>query len=145
MTPPDTIIHEAPGLTPGNTVPPTPATTPSTNSRSALFSFAAVSDFTPPQFAEYECRLDSRDPEMWLECFNPAMYSNLSSGLHTFEVRAASEVGGFEGDPTPAKFTWRVGPDPSAENPIPLTCDQASSIATPTSRRPVLTSGPLIW
>ena len=28
MTPPDTLIVEAPGLTPGPTVPPAPATTP---------------------------------------------------------------------------------------------------------------------
>ena len=62
---------------------------------------------------EYECRLDSRDPEAWLECTNPAMYSNLTTGLHTFEVRAiAGEIGAFEGDPTPARYTWRVGPDP---------------------------------
>ena len=47
------------------------ATMPTTNSRSALFSFMAVSDFTPSQFAEYECRLDSRDPDQWLECFEP--------------------------------------------------------------------------
>ena len=76
----------------------------------------------PPQFMEYECRLDSRDPEVWLECTNPAMYSNLSTGLHTFEVRAiAGEFGAFEGDPTPARYTWRVGPDPDDPGGTPLT------------------------
>jgi parallel beta-helix repeat protein len=116
MVPPDTIIVEKPPL--------------QTNSRSALFSFTTVSDFTPAQFAEYECRLDSRDPEMWLECFNPAMYSNLASGLHTFEVRAVSEVGGFEGDPSPAKYTWRIGPNPDAPSDTPLTCDEANITIT---------------
>ena len=29
---------------------------------------------------EYECRLDTRDPDLWLECFNPAIFSNLTSG-----------------------------------------------------------------
>ncbi|HEV3478074.1 MAG TPA: choice-of-anchor Q domain-containing protein, partial [Gaiellaceae bacterium] len=118
MLPPDTRIVDKPPL--------------QTNNRSALFSFEGVSEFTPPQWFEYECRLDSNDPEMWLECFNPAMYSNLSTGLHTFEVRAVSEVGGFEGDPTPARYTWRVGPDPNAppESGTPLTCDQANVTLT---------------
>ena len=114
MTPPDTIIVEAPGLTPGTEVPPQPEPTPTTNSRSALFSFKAVSGFTPSQFAEYECRLDSRDPDAWLECFNPAIYSDLTTGLHTFEVHAwGGEAGGP--DPTPARYTWRIGPDPDAQ------------------------------
>ncbi|WP_162605917.1 right-handed parallel beta-helix repeat-containing protein [Jiangella aurantiaca] len=130
MTPPDTVIVEAPGLTPGRTVPPAPATTPSTNSRSALFSFMAVSDFTPSQFAEYECRLDSRDPEMWVECFNPTMFSDLTTGLHTFEVRAlAGEAAGP--DPTPARYTWRVGPDPDDPGATPISCDEANITLTP--------------
>ena len=60
MTPPDTLIVEAPGLTPGTTVPPAPATTPTTNSRSALFSFMAVSDFTP--VAVRRVRVPPRQP-----------------------------------------------------------------------------------
>ncbi|MDZ5622522.1 right-handed parallel beta-helix repeat-containing protein [Nocardioides sp. HM23] len=129
MTPPDTKIVEAPGLTPGQTVPPAPATTPRTNSRSALFSFMAISDFTPSQFAEYECRLDSRDPDMWLECFNPTMFSDLATGLHTFEVRAiAGEAAGP--DPTPARYTWRVGPDPDDPGATPISCDEANITLT---------------
>ncbi len=130
MTPPETLIVEAPGLTPGTTVPPAPASTPTTNSRSALFSFRAVSDFTPSQFAEYECRLDSRDPDMWLECFNPTMFSDLATGLHTFEVRAiAGEAAGP--DPTPARYTWRVGPDPDDPGATPISCDEANITLTP--------------
>ncbi len=109
MTPPDTVILEKPPL--------------QTNSRSALFSFKAVSEFTPAQFAEYECRLDSRDPAAWLECTSPMMYSNLTTGLHTFEVRAfAGEAAGP--DPTPARYTWRVGPGGSGDPP--LSCDEAN-------------------
>ncbi|HEV2951489.1 MAG TPA: right-handed parallel beta-helix repeat-containing protein, partial [Actinomycetota bacterium] len=90
-----------------------------------------ISDFTPPQFMEYECRLDSRDPDAWLECMNPAMYSNLATGLHTFEVRAiAGEIGAFEGDPTPARYTWRVGPHPDGPSETPLDCDQANITLT---------------
>jgi CSLREA domain-containing protein len=132
MIPPETVIVEAPGLTPGTTVPPAPATTPTTNSRSALFSFMAVSDFTPSQFAEYECRLDSHDPDAWLECFNPAMYTDLATGLHTFEVRAlAGEAAGP--DPTPARYTWRIGPDPADPNATPINCDEANITLTPTA------------
>jgi parallel beta-helix repeat protein len=120
MLPPDTKILEKPPL--------------QTNSRSALFSFTGVSDFTPAQFMEYECRLDSRDPDAWLECFNPAMYSNLSTGLHTFEVRAiAGEIGAFEGDPTPARYTWRVGPNPDVPTDTPLDCNQANITITATA------------
>jgi parallel beta-helix repeat protein len=117
LQPPDTKILEKPPL--------------QTNNRSALFSFTGISDFTPPQFMEYECRLDSRDPDAWLECTNPAMYSNLATGLHTFEVRAiAGEIGAFEGDPTPARYTWRVGPDPDGGGDPPLNCDEANITLT---------------
>ncbi|HZI44788.1 MAG TPA: choice-of-anchor Q domain-containing protein, partial [Ilumatobacter sp.] len=90
--PPDTIIVEKPPL--------------STNSRSATFSFSGTDNFSSPQFFEYECRLDSRDPELWLECFNPTFYSNLTSGAHTLEVRAID--GAESTDPTPARYTWTV-------------------------------------
>ena len=42
------------------------------------------------QFMEYECRIDTRDPDLWLECFNPAIFSNLTTGRHTVEVRATT-------------------------------------------------------
>src|SRR5918999_154802 len=54
LDPPQTIIAEKPPLL--------------TNSRTATFTFSGTDDMTPPQFMEFECRLDSRDPEMWLEC-----------------------------------------------------------------------------
>src|ERR671914_483703 len=100
--PPDTIIEEGP-----------PAIS---SARNATFTFSARERHTAlgeplaPElkFAEFECRLDSRDPELWLECFNPAIFNNLTSGVHTLEVRAASESVDSP-DPTPARYTWTVG------------------------------------
>jgi CSLREA domain-containing protein len=97
--PPETIIAEAPS-------------NPS-NSRTATFTFTGIDNLTPPQFLEFECRLDSRDPDLWLECFNPVMFSNLTSGAHTIEVRA---IDGHENiDPTPARYTWIVGQLPNCD------------------------------
>lgn len=99
VIPPETIIAEMPPLT--------------TNSRSATFTFTGIDNFTPPQFMEYECRLDSSDPELWLECFNPTFYSNLTSGQHTLEVRAYD--GAELVDPSPARYTWTVAQGPSCD------------------------------
>jgi|GEM_PF-3162244 len=97
--PPETVIAEAPPLM--------------TNSRTATFTFIGIDNFTPPQFMEYECRLNSRDPDLWLECTNPALYSNLTSGQHTLEVRAYD--GAENVDPTPARYTWTVGQGPNCD------------------------------
>ena len=115
INPPDTIIAEKPPLV--------------TNSRAATFTFSGVDNGTPAPFLEYECRLDSRDPEMWLECFNPTFYSNLTSGQHTLEVRAIDGAEVY--DPTPARYTWTVGvgtaPDGTSN------CDTANVTLTPTA------------
>ena len=97
--PPDTIIAERPPLV--------------TNSRSATFSFSATDNVSSPQFMEFECRLDSRDPELWLECFNPTFFSNLTTGDHTLEVRAYD--GAENVDPTPARYTWTVAQGTSCD------------------------------
>jgi CSLREA domain-containing protein len=97
--PPDTVIAEMP---------------PSlTNSRSATFTFTGTDNVTPPQFLEFECRLDSRDPDLWLECLNPTFFSNLTDGPHTLEVRAYD--GAENVDPTPARYTWTVGQGASCD------------------------------
>ena len=117
MNPPDTIIAEKPPL--------------QTNSRSALFTFTGTDDITPAQFLEFECRLDSNDPELWLECLNPTMFSDLATGEHTIHVRA---VDGNENiDPTPARYTWRIGPDPDDPDAPPFNCDQANITLTATA------------
>lgn len=104
--PPQTIIAEKPPLT--------------TSSRAATFTFTGTDNQTPPQFLEFECRLDTNDPDLWLECINPALFSNLTSGSHTMEVRAID--GGDNVDPTPARYTWTVGQPSSA----PINCDLAN-------------------
>ncbi|MCL4858862.1 MAG: right-handed parallel beta-helix repeat-containing protein, partial [Caldilineaceae bacterium] len=101
VVPPDTFF-----------IDPPPAVTGST----AVFTFSGVDDKTPVQFLEFECRLDSNDPAAWLECTNPAVYSNLTPGQHTFQVRAADA--GDNIDPTPATHTWTVG--------TPTTCEEAN-------------------
>ncbi len=117
LSAPNTIIEEKPGQSyPGEPYP-------ISNSRAATFSFSAVDNTTPAQFAEYECRIDTRDPELWVECFNPFMVSNLTTGLHTFEVRAMDANENI--DPTPARYTWLVGQ--------PASCDLANITLTPSA------------
>ena len=136
QNPPDTVIVEA---------PPNPSA-----ARTATFTFVGVDNLTPTQFMEFECRLDSRDPDMWLECFNPAIYSNLTTGTHTLEVRAYD--GNENVDPTPARYTWTVGIAGDGD----VNCDIANIALTPsadagstrstrrrtTSSRPSSTSAP---
>ena len=114
---PQTIIVEKPGV-----VPPGGGT-PVSYSRTGTFSFTATDNMTPAQFMEYECRIDTRDPDLWLECFNPAIFSNLTTGLHTVEVRA-TDLGEMV-DPTPARYTWMVGE--------PQNCDSANITLTATA------------
>lgn len=102
VIPPDTFFLET---------PPNPST-----SSSATFTVGGTDDQTPPAFLEIECRIDTLDPEAWLECTNPAVYSNLTLGTHTVEARATD--GGDNVDPTPARFTWEVLP--------PADCDLAN-------------------
>ncbi len=89
-------------------------------SRTGTFSFTATDNMTPPQFMEYECRIDTRDPDLWVECFNPAIFSNLTTGMHTVEVRA-TDLGEMV-DPTPARYTWMVSE--------PQNCDAANITLT---------------
>ena len=103
VTPPQTAFAE---------VPPNPS-----YSNSATFTFTGTDDMTPAQFLEFECRIDTNDPNAWLECTNPTVFSNLTVGSHTVQVRATD--GGDNIDPTPATYTWTVAP--------PLTCDTANT------------------
>ena len=100
LTPPETTLLTHPEET--------------TGAAHAVFTFSATDDATPQQFLEFECRLDSFDPEAWLECTNPAVYSNLTLGTHTFQVRAAD--GSDNIDPSPASWTWTVGAAQTCED-----------------------------
>jgi CSLREA domain-containing protein len=101
LTPPQTTLLGTPANPSGNTV---------------SFTFSGSDNSTPAQFLEFECRLDSNDPEAWLECFNPFLYANLTPGQHTFQVRATDTAGNV--DPSPATFAWTVG--------APESCDAAN-------------------
>ncbi|MBK8903182.1 MAG: right-handed parallel beta-helix repeat-containing protein [Anaerolineaceae bacterium] len=106
LTPPDTFFLET---------PPNPSYV-----KSATFTFSGIDNQTPTEFLEYECRLDTSEPTAWLECTNPAAFSDLTVGTHTFQVRAGD--GGDNVDPTPATYTWEVLP--------PLNCDDANITLT---------------
>ncbi len=119
---PSPAVHEFGGtedVTPPQTsfleTPPNPSF-----SNSAIFTVGATDDQTPAQFLEFECRIDTSEPEAWLECTNPLVYSNLTVGSHTVEARATD--GADNVDPTPATYTWTVAP--------PLTCDSANITLT---------------
>jgi parallel beta-helix repeat protein/predicted outer membrane repeat protein len=107
FTPPETYLIETP---------------PDPSGSVAVFTFGAddtaggTRPGTPEQFLEFECRIDSFDPEAWLECSNPAAYSNLTPGEHTFQVRATDSWDNI--DPSPATYTWTVG--------APTSCDAAN-------------------
>ena len=86
-TPPQTAISAGPGDT--------------ELTGDARFSFSATED------GSFECRLDGG---AWEPCPEPKVYSGLADGSHTFEVRAADELGNR--DPSPAARTWIVQPPP---------------------------------
>ncbi|PYM92880.1 MAG: hypothetical protein DME04_13985 [Candidatus Rokuibacteriota bacterium] len=81
---------------PDTTITATPAVV--TNSRSASFSFTATE-----AGSSFECTLDGSP---FTACSSPQNYIGLTSGNHTFQVRAIDAAGNV--DPTPAIFTWLV-------------------------------------
>jgi large repetitive protein len=91
-------------------------TPPNPSANTVSFTFGATDNATPVEFLEFECRIDSNDPEAWLECFNPALYADLIPGQHTFQVRAMDS--GDNVDPSPATFIWNVA--------APASCDAAN-------------------
>ena len=92
--------------------PPNPS-----SGTNAVFGFSGNDGAgTPAQFLEFECRIDTLNPEAWLECTSPASFSNLAPGEHTVQVRAAD--GADNVDPTPATYTWTVG--------TPTTCEDGN-------------------
>jgi predicted phage tail protein len=86
-TPPQTTITSGPAAT--------------TSSTSASFKFASNE-----AGSTFECR---RDGQSFTSCTSPKSYSGLSTGSHTFYVRATDASG--NSDTTPASATWTVGTD----------------------------------
>ena len=82
-SPPETSIDSGPSGTVGST--------------SASFTFSSTR-----AGATYECRLDN---STWTDCTSPQTYTGLTSGAHTFDVRATA---GGDTDATPATRTWTI-------------------------------------
>jgi hypothetical protein len=100
---PDTVIDSAPAAL--------------TASTSASFGFHATA--AP---ATFQC---SRDGGAFAGCSNPAVYSALSAGPHSFAVRAVTSGGT---DPTPATASWTI--DTTAPtSPTGVTATPLSSTA----------------
>lgn len=87
-TPPDTTITAS---------PPDPSGT-----SSASFSFTSNE-----AGVSFMC---SRDGSAFAVCTSPLIYSGLSDGPHTFQVRAVDTAG--NADPTPASHTWVIDTTP---------------------------------
>ena len=78
-------------------------------STSASFAFTA-SDAG----ATFECKLDASS---FATCTSPKEYSGLTTGAHTFSVRASDAAG--NADATPATQTWTIAPDEDPGEPPP--------------------------
>ncbi|OAE02745.1 phytase [Arthrobacter sp. OY3WO11] len=110
--------------TPTPTAPDTTITSQPANpttSTSAQFSFTST-----PAGATFACSLDSA---AFTSCTSPVSYTGLSTGSHTFQVRASDQNGV---DPTPASYTWTVGTTPGDTTP-PETTITSGPPATTTS------------
>lgn len=58
-----------------------------------------------PSAVAFTCKLDGASEP----CTSPQVYKRLKKGKHKFEVSSAFNDG-FGGDPTPAKYVWKVRP-----------------------------------
>ena len=84
-----------------DSIPPdTTITSSSTSGTSASFAFTSEAGST------FECR---RDGQSFTSCTSPKSYTGLSTGSHTFYVRATDASGNT--DASPASATWTVGTD----------------------------------
>ncbi|HEX6651583.1 MAG TPA: discoidin domain-containing protein, partial [Thermoleophilaceae bacterium] len=110
-TPPDTAIDPSSG--------PTGTTT----STSASFTFSSSETGS-----SFECRIDNG---AWGACTSPKSYSGLSTGSHTFDVRATDAAGNT--DATPASRTWTVAPPSSDDLALnqPATASTTNATAGP--------------
>jgi hypothetical protein len=88
------------GTPPQTTITSTPPTI--TNQGSAEFAFGSTE-----VGSTFQCRLDGSAFEA---CTSPKSYSNISSGAHSFQVRATDEIGNT--DPNPPNYLWTIDATP---------------------------------
>lgn len=59
----------------------------------ATFIFTGSDNQTSLAELQFQCRLDSSDPNAWADCESPVTYTGLGLGAHLFEVRAVDVAG----------------------------------------------------
>jgi hypothetical protein len=107
-----------PGATTSTPPPPPPpdTTAPNTTITSAMGATTSTSAsfaFTATESGStFECKLDAG---AYATCTTPKAYSGLSTGAHTFTVRAGDAAGNV--DATPATQTWTIAPDQDPGQP----------------------------
>ena len=111
-TAPDTTLDSGPSGTTGGSV-----------------SFAFSSTESP--LLGFECRLDSSQESDWQSCDAPKAYSNLSTGGHTFDVRAVDAAGNPDASPSSRSFTVDATPPQTqiASGPSGSTNDASPSFS----------------
>ncbi|MGZ4651287.1 MAG: Ig-like domain-containing protein [Kineosporiaceae bacterium] len=93
-TPPDTTISSG--------------QTGTTSATTASFTFTSSESGST-----FECQLDTT---AWATCTSPKPYSGLTTGSHTFSVRATDAAGNTDG--TPATQTWTIQSAPADHQPV---------------------------
>jgi CSLREA domain-containing protein len=81
--------------------PPDPS-----SSSSATFELAGTDNHDAPSDLRFACRLNSSLESDWADCESPRLYTDLSEGRHTLELRARDRAGNV--DATPASYSWRI-------------------------------------
>src|ERR671924_55516 len=82
-----------------------PRTTIESGPRARTTAATATFRFSASEPATFECRLDAR---AFVSCTSPKTYRAISSGRHSFTVRAADRAGNVE--PAPPISRWTVNP-----------------------------------
>ncbi|HEX6698021.1 MAG TPA: Ig-like domain-containing protein [Solirubrobacteraceae bacterium] len=100
------------------TQPPADTTAPDTTISSGQTgtTSATTASFTftsSESGSTFECKLDAA---AWATCTSPKAYSGLTSGSHTFSVRATDAAGNT--DSTPATQTWTIQSAPADHQPV---------------------------